>query len=73
MVFVADDGKTFEDMKECQAYEDAINEKKKNKDKRLKELNDAYSKYKDLANKFRDDYGEDPFLDLASFFTRIAF
>lgn len=63
-MYFAEDGKQFEDKKACIAYEEqkaaAEAEKMKKeqeRETRQKEVEDAYKNYKDLMNKFLDDYG----------------
>ena len=74
-IYYAEDGKKFEDRKECLAYEEKIAEEKKaaeearakteatrkkkleEKDACKKEVEEAYRAYKDLLNKYLDDYG----------------
>lgn len=72
MRFLADDGKFFDSLEECKKHEDKINNLNATKAKREKEVEDAYEKYRKLANSYRDDYGEDPHMaDWSKVFTRI--
>lgn len=63
-MYFAEDGKQFEDKKDCLVYEEqkaaAEAEKMKKEQERevrQKEVEDAYKNYKDLLNKYLDDYG----------------
>ena len=63
-VYYSEDGKKFENKKDCIEYEEqlAVKEaeklkKEQEKEARQKEVEDAYKNYKDLMNKFLDDYG----------------
>jgi len=63
-LYVSEDGKQFSDKKDCIAYEEKRAEEEANKLKkeqereaRRKEVEDARKNYKDLLNKFVDDYG----------------
>jgi len=63
-MYLAEDGKQFETEKECKAYEEkklaeASEKLKKEKEReaRQQEVEDAYKNYKDLMEKFLDDYG----------------
>ncbi len=63
-MYFAEDGKQFEDKKACIAYEEqkaaAEAEKMKKeqeREARQKEVEDAFNNYKDLLNKYLEDYG----------------
>jgi hypothetical protein len=62
-MYFAEDGKQFEDKKACIAYEEqkaaAEAEKMKKeqeREARQKEVEDAFKNYKDLLNKYLEDY-----------------
>ena len=64
IMYYSEDGKQFETKKECLDYEEkqAAAEaeklkKEQERDARQKEVEDAYRNYKDLMEKFLDDYG----------------
>lgn len=64
IIYYSEDGKSFESKKDCLEYEEkqAAKEadrikKEQERDARQKEVEDAYKNYKDLMNKFLDDYG----------------
>ena len=63
-VYYSEDGKKFENKKDCLEYEDnqAAKEadrikKEQERDARQKEVEEAYKVYKNLLEKFLDDYG----------------
>lgn len=57
MIFMACDGTRFDDIDECQAYEDEYLKKKSNQKKRAAEVKDAYKKYLDLRDAYENDFG----------------
>ena len=64
IMYYSEDGKAFENKKECLDYEEkqAAKEterikKEQEREVRQQEVEDAYKTYKDLMNKFLDDYG----------------
>jgi len=64
-IYVADDGKQFDTAEACEMYEakkNRVEEERKKKDierkRRLKEVNDAYDKYEELARKYYYDYSD---------------
>lgn len=62
-VYYSEDGKKFNDKKSCIEYEEQLTakeaeklKKEQEKEARQKEVEDAYKNYKDLLNKFLNDY-----------------
>ena len=63
--YATDDGKIFENKvdavkheNELQAAEKKEKELKEKKEARAKEVEDAYKRYVDLSNAYKEDYGE---------------
>lgn len=63
-VYYSEDGKKFNDKKSCIEYEEQLADKEaerlkkeQEREARQQEVEDAYKTYKDLMNKFLDDYG----------------
>lgn len=77
-VFVADDGKNFDNKEECQKYEDILRKKEeerkaaaearkkkeRDKDNRRQELRNAWTTYQRLKEQYEKDYPSD--LDLVT-------
>ena len=63
MKFLAKDGRTFDDIADCEKYEAELKAKEdeqkkysKERDRRWREVSDAYEKYEELYDKYVKDY-----------------
>lgn len=64
--YVTEDGKSFNTAEEALKHDEYLEndkiekeKKRKNQEKRLAEVNEAYDKYRKLLNKYYDDYPND--------------